>query len=332
VKAMKRSVLFGTLTTIVVLIGLIVVGPQRIALADDSTGDEELAQKLRDNSSRAQNQITAFTLQDGEVTFAGIGADENTEVEIGSVTKTFTTELLRQQVESGDIDLETTVDDIIEVEGSEVSDVTMLELANHTSGLPRLDKDNLGLVRTIFTENPYAGISQDDVFDAARNASLSGRGERSYSNFGAALLGQLLAVNADSEYAELVQENILDPAGMDATYVGSESSIAEDAPRGLAANGRETDAWGMDGYAPAGAIRSTATDMSKYAKFLLDNSEFEFGWFPEDSGGYWHNGGTGGYSTMLIIDPNAKEAFYANGNTPQGVEDLTRALRMKGEQ
>lgn len=195
-------------------------------------------------------------------------------------------------MESGDIDLETTVGDIIEVEGSEVSDVTMVELANHTSGLPRLDKDNLGLVRTIFTENPYAGITQDDVFDAARNASLSDGGEQSYSNFGAALLGQLLAVNADSEYTDLVQENILDPAGMDATYVGSESSIAEDAPRGLAANGRETDAWGMDGYAPAGAIRSTATDMSKYAKFLLDNSEFEFGWFPENSGGVlaqrWH--------------------------------------------
>src|SRR5699024_9318819 len=123
------------------------------------------------------------------------GADENTEVEIGSVTKTFTTELLRQQVESGDIDLQTTVGDIIEVEGSEVSDVTMVELANHTSGLPRLDKDNLGLVRTIFTEHPYAGITQDDVFDAARNASLSDGGEQSYSNFGAALLGQLLAVN-----------------------------------------------------------------------------------------------------------------------------------------
>src|SRR5699024_175897 len=168
------------------------------------------------------------------------------------------------------------------------------------------DKDNPGLVRTIFNENSYAGTTPGDGFDAARKARLSGGGGQSVSNFRAALLGQLLAVNADSEYTDLVQENILDPAGMDATYVGSEFSIAEDAPRGLAAHGRETAAWGMDGYAPAGAIRSTAADMAKYAKFLLDNSEFEFGWFPEDSGGYWHNGGTGGYSTMLIIDPNTK--------------------------
>lgn len=329
---MKRSVLFGILTTIVVLIGLLTVGPQRIALADENTGDEELAQKIRDNSSNAQNQITAFTLRDGEATFAGLGADENTEVEIGSVSKTFTTELLRQQVKSGDIELETTVGDIVDVEGSEVADVTMVELANHTSGLPRLDKDNLGLFRTIFTENPYTGITQEDVFDAARNASLSGRGEEAYSNFGVALLGQLLAVNADSEYVDLIEENILEPAGMEATYVGSETSVSEDAPRGLRADGRVTDAWGMDGYAPAGSIRSTASDMAKYAEFMLDNSEFEFGWFPEETGGYWHNGGTGGYSTMLIIDPENSEAFFANGNTPQGVEDLTRALRQEGEQ
>ncbi|MEY8577973.1 serine hydrolase domain-containing protein [Corynebacteriaceae bacterium 6-324] len=329
---MKRSVLFGILTTIVVLIGLLTVGPQRIALADENTGDEELAQKIRDNCSNAQNQITAFTLRDGEATFAGLGADENTEVEIGSVSKTFTTELLRQQVESGDIELETTVGDIVDVEGSEVADVTMVELANHTSGLPRLDKDNLGLFRTIFTENPYTGITQEDVFDAARNASLSGRGEEAYSNFGVALLGQLLAVNADSEYVDLIEENILEPAGMEATYVGSETSVSEDAPRGLRADGRATDAWGMDGYAPAGSIRSTASDMAKYAEFMLDNSEFEFGWFPEETGGYWHNGGTGGYSTMLIIDPENNEAFFANGNTPQGVEELTRALRQEGEQ
>lgn len=238
---------------------------------------------------------------------------------------------MRQQVESGDIELETTVGDIIDVDGSAVADVTMVELANHTSGLPRLDKDNLGLFRTIFTENPYTGITQEDVFNAARNASLSGRGEEAYSNFGVALLGQLLAVNADSEYVDLVQENILEPAGMDSTYVGSETSVSEYAPRGLSADGRKTDAWGMDGYAPAGSIRSTAADMAKYAEFMLDNSEFEFGWFPEETGGLWHNGGTGGYSTMLIIDPEKNEAFFANGNTPQGVEDLTRALRQEGE-
>ena len=297
-------------------------------MAEESTGDEELAQKLRDNAGKAQNRITAFTFRSGSATFAGLGANEHTEVEIGSVTKTFTTELLRQQIESKEIALDTTVGDIIDVHGSEVADVTMLELADHTSGLPRLDQDNLVLMKTIFAANPYSGITQKDVFDAARNASLNDRGEQEYSSFGVALLGQLLAVNADTEYSDLIVENILEPAGMEETYVGSESSIAADAPRGLAANGKETAPWGMDGYAPAGSIRSTAADMSKYVQFLLENSDFEFGWFPEETGGYWHNGGTGGYSTMLVVDPEQNEAFFANGNTPRGVEDIARSLRV----
>src|SRR5690625_2145857 len=85
---MKRSVLFSILASVVVLIGLLIVGPQRIALAKNNTGDEELAHKLRENAGKTQNQITAFTFHNGETTFAGVGADENTEVEVGSVTKT----------------------------------------------------------------------------------------------------------------------------------------------------------------------------------------------------------------------------------------------------
>ena len=63
---------------------------------------------------------------------------------------------------------------------------------------------------------------------------------------------------------------------------------------------------------------------------MIDNSQFKFGWFDEESGGYWHNGGTGGYSTMLIVDPERNEASFTNGNTPQGVEDLAVSLRTVG--
>ncbi|HLR47453.1 MAG TPA: serine hydrolase [Corynebacterium sp.] len=70
------------------------------------------------------------------------------------MTKTFTTDLLRQQVESKEITLDTTVGDIIDVHGSEVADVTMLELADHTSGLPRLDQDNLGLMKKFLLRIP----------------------------------------------------------------------------------------------------------------------------------------------------------------------------------
>lgn len=324
---MRDTIFWGSVAAMFILSMLIILGPQRVALASNDTGVEALAQHLRDNANKSINELTAFTLRGGEVNFAGVGADENTEVEIGSVTKTFTTEILRQQIADGDIELDTTIGDIIDVAGSEVADVTMLELAEHTSGLPRLDKDNFGFIALTFSENPYEEITPVDVFNAAANASLSNRGEEAYSNFGVALLGQLLAKSADTDYEELVQRYILDPADMNDTYVGTPETVTEDSPQGLASNGRETAGWGMDGYAPAGAIRSTAADMAKYAQFMMDNSQFEFGWFEEETGGYWHNGGTGGYSTMLVVDPENNEAFFTNGNTPQGVEELTVSLR-----
>src|SRR5699024_8246922 len=181
-----------------------------------------------------------------------------------------------------------------------------------------------------FAANPSLAITQEDIFDAARTARLTGRGEASYSNFSVALLRQILALNDIADSPHLTGETILDTARMKDTYVSSETNIAADAPRGLAANGKETAPWGMDGYAPAGSSRATAADMSKYASFLLENSEFEFGWFPEDSGGYWHNGGTYGFSTMLIVDPEKNEAFFTSGNTPQGVEELAVAIRPGG--
>ena len=327
---MKTSIISGVIVFILVSSALLIFGPQRIALANTEHGDEDLKQVLKKASQSGHNELSAFTLIGDDLRFAGIGADENTEFEIGSVTKTFTTEILRQQVESGDITLDTTVGEIIDAEGTEVADVTMLELAEHTSGLPRLDSDNLGILKALFQENPYADISQEDVFDAARNSSTDGRGEEEYSNFGVALLGQLLAVNVDSDYATLIEDNILAPAGMSDTYVATMGSVDENAPRGLAANGRQTSEWEMDGYAPAGAIRSTAADMAKYAQFIMDNNQFEYGWEPEESGGIWHNGGTGGYSTMLIVDPETDESYFVNGNTPQGVEDIARSLRSAG--
>src|SRR5699024_12492376 len=96
----KRPILFGILAAVVVLIGLLAAGPQRITLAEESTGDEELAQKLRDSAGKAQNRIAAFTFRSGSATVAGLGANEHTDVEIRSVTKTFTTELLRQDRKS----------------------------------------------------------------------------------------------------------------------------------------------------------------------------------------------------------------------------------------
>ena len=145
---------------------------------------------------------------------------------------------------------------------------------------------------------------------------------------GYGLLGHLLETAADSAYEDLLQERILQPAGMTETYLMTPGSVPDHAPRGLTATGREADPWEMGGgNAAAGAIRSTAHDMAAFAEWIMDNGEMAYGWQKnDDNQSFWHDGGTGGYSTMLIIDPKNKRAAFANNDTPAWTSDLVPAL------
>ena len=323
------KIALAIITIIVVAAVLLVVGPQRIALATERTGDEALATQLEKHSESGFHNLTAFTLLDGQATFAGLGSDEHTEVEIGSVTKMFTGELARQLVEEGKLKPDTTVGEVLDVGNAPVADVTVRELLDHTSGLPRLANANLlnDLVSVLTGSNPYKGETVEDILAAATKAKLKNRGEESYSNLGYGLLGHMLETVAGQPYEQMPKERIFEPAEMTETYLMAPGSVPDDAPQGLTNTGRHAEPWEMDGSAPAGAIRSTASDMAKFAEWFIDNGDTEYGWIPnEDGPGFWHNGGTYGYSTMLIIDPDTKRATFANNDSPAGTEDLAQAL------
>ena len=324
--------LSAALAAIAVIATLSLLGPKPVRLGSPPTGDAALAEILTDNHEAGQRNLTAFTINGDQSTFAGLGADETTEVEIGSVTKMFTAEILHQEVESGKLQLDTTVGEIIEVGDAPVSSVILEELMNHTSGLPRPANSNLvaDFTTTITGANPYQGETVADNIEAATQSKLKGRGEKSYSNLGYALLGHLLEKSTGKPFAELVQERIFTPAEMTDSYVMTPGSVAEDAPRGRLINGRTAEPWEMDGAAPAGAIRSTAQDMAKFAHWMMDNGDFSYGWLPnsaENGGGFWHNGGTYGYSTMLIIDPSTSQAVFVNNDTDIGTEALARTIK-----
>lgn len=325
-----RRISLAVIAAIAVAAILLITGPQRIALAQDKTGDEALAAQLEEHSEPGFHNLTAFTLQDGKATFAGLGSDEHTEVEIGSVTKMFTGELAHQLADEGKLKPDTTVGEVLDVGDSPVADVTVRELLDHTSGLPRLANANLlnDLVSVLTGSNPYKGETVEDILAAATKAKLKNRGEESYSNLGYGLLGHMLETVAGQPYEQMLKERIFEPAGMTETYLMTPGSVPDDAPRGLTPTGRHAEPWEMEGSAPAGAIRSTASDMAKFAAWFINNGDTAYGWQSpsEDKAGYWHNGGTYGYSTMLIIDPDTRRAAFANNDSLAGTEDLAQAL------
>lgn len=174
--------------------------------------------------------------------------------------------------------------------------------------------------------NPYAGITRDDVIDAALGAPLSDRGGYSYSNLGSALLGQLLALEAGTPYEQLLAEHHLAPLGMTDTYPMTDGSVSPTAPRGLQSTGDHAEPWEMGGYLPAGGLRSTPADMARYATRLLEDGVPDLAWGVDDDGTRRHNGGTYGFSTTLLVNPDTGRAVFVAGDTEHDVETVADAL------
>ena len=324
-----RRIAVGVPAALATLSLLLYFGPRPIDSATDHTGDDTITSVLVAHAPKGYYQLAGFIYDGGEVRFGGLGADEHTEFEIGSLTKTFNGELARQQIENGSLRLDTQVQDIIDAAGTPIADVTIEELLNHTSGLSRLE--GVGFANLVLSllrngGNPYKDATPNDILEAAKQADLKNRGEDNYANYGHALLGQLLAVNADTPYEELLRTQIFEPAGMASTFLAMPGTV-DGHPQGLTFSGREAERWDMNGWAPAGAIRSTAHDIAKYVDWVVAHGGPELGWadFEEDDTTYiFHNGETGGYSTMLVWDPESphpRAAFVANSSEAD-VDDL----------
>lgn len=320
----------GGITAAVATAVLLAAGPRDFSVAEQRTGDPEIATALEQLAEDGHHNLAAFTFEDGEARFGGLGADEHTEFEIGSITKTFNAELVRQFIEEGSLSLDTQVQELVNVDSTSIADVTVEELLNHTSGLPSTEGLNLADIFAAKVRdggNPYSRETPQDILDAASSAELHNRGEVQYSNYGHALLGQLLARHAGVTYEELLRTRIFEPAGMTSTYVALPGTV-DDAATGLSSNGRHAGPWDMDGWAPAGAIRSTSADMAKYVAWVSSHGVPDYGWASLNENGQdftFHNGGTGGFRTMLVWDPerpdHSRAAFVA-GDTDAWVDGL----------
>ena len=126
--------------------------------------------------------------------------DGDTVFEIGSMSKVFTSLLLADAVQRGEVAL---TDPITKYLPSSVKvpergrPITLQDLSTHTSGLPRLPDMN-----PKDPENPYADYSVDQLYRFLSTYQLPRDVGASYeySNLGAGLLGHILALRAGMDY------------------------------------------------------------------------------------------------------------------------------------
>ncbi|MGY4719987.1 serine hydrolase domain-containing protein [Naumannella huperziae] len=307
----------------------------RPVLGPRDSGDLRLAADARAvaGDGRGLGSLAIARIANGRVSTAAVGdgflPGPDTSFELGSVTKTFTGNLLADAVERGEIELDAPVERWMpELVGTPAGSLTPLELATHTSGLPSLPPQLVtrpdfyapdGL--PMLGGNPYRGVGTATMINWLRDVPLSGRGQRAYSNLGMSLLGHTVARAAGSDYPTLLRQRLLDPLGMTATSLALDEPAAP-AARPHTAPGWAVGPWWGEAFAPAGtSTRTTLADLTRYARALLDGTapgaaamdpvdgpigeEAGLAWQLAEVNGaavVWHNGATAGTRTMLALD------------------------------
>lgn len=273
-----------------------------------------------------------------------VAPDGDTVFEIGSITKTFTGILLDQAVRDGVVGFDDPISKYlpkdVRVPTRNGRPITLLHLATHRSGLPRLPSNFAPKDAT----NPYADFSVNDLYDALDTVELPrDPGEKyDYSNLGMGLLGHLLSLKSGRSYEALVVEGICTPLGMkDTRIVLSDDQKRRLAP-GHSASGEPAANWDFPTLAGAGALRSTANDMLLYMAANLDGryagAHLQRAEIGKDQGIglawhrlqlkksgpriVWHNGGTGGYRCWAGFVAETKTAVVVLSNSAADVDLL----------
>lgn len=188
--------------------------------------------------------------------------------EIGSVGKTFTATLLAVLAENDLVSLSDRVDKF-RPDLPFAKEVTLLQLATHTSGLPGNPFKGV----TLNPDKALRNFSYDDYcnFLNGLNKPLKS-GKFNYSNIGMALLGNLLADHIGSTYEDAVKKYILEPLGMTDTHVSPTAYDEKRLAVGHGGNGKAVPHFQWNSMEPAGLWRSTTKDMMVFLKAHLGYS------------------------------------------------------------
>ncbi|MFI7615554.1 serine hydrolase domain-containing protein [Nonomuraea terrae] len=300
---------------------------------------DELVRRTAERLAARRKGAVVVGAAHGDLT-ATYGADPGTLFEVGSITKTFTSLALARLVVRGELTLDRPLRDLLPaaVPRRDGHDIELVHLACHTSGLPRLPK---GLMpRALWqTADPYAGCTEAVLLDGlARTRLRSTPGRRfRYSNLGAGLLGLALARHAGVGYDELIQAEICRPLGLTDTRVTLTGEHASRLAPGHSAFGRPRPGWRLAALAGAGGLHSTVPDLLQLARATFGEAPEELvkavaltrgtghrlgrgstahpGWLSMTRAGdregprlLFHNGGTGGYRSLLAVIPERRAA------------------------
>ena len=265
-----------------------------------------------------------------------IAAAPDTKFRIGSLTKQFTSMLVMQLREQGNVKLEDSVCVFVAPCPDAWKPVTIHHLLTHTSGIPSYTslpawRETVMVPRTI-----------EQMLALFRDLPLQWKpGEKfEYNNSGYFLLGVVIEKITAKKYEQALQEMILDPLGMKNTGYDWPGTILAKRASGYQGKGAAlANARAIDMQQPysAGALYSTVEDLlvwdqALYTEKLIPAAAKTLMWTPALNGYAYgwgvqgpsaatfghrrlaHTGGIDGFSSVIIRIPDTNVTAIVLGN------------------
>jgi CubicO group peptidase (beta-lactamase class C family) len=259
--------------------------------------------------------------------------NENTIFHTASVSKLFTAQAIMMLVENGEISLNEKLLSIIpELNHTDqrVEDITILNLLNHTSGLPDVHNYHWG------NNNQSEKSLEDYILSLNLKLKSEPSTQYIYSNLGYNILGYIIEKLTNTSFDNYLKENILNACGMtnsDFRYFKIPDSLKTSPHSKHWITGkiyeRKTYPYTRE-HAPSSTLNSSATDLCKWMisfMKMLDSGNSEnvfdemtepgFSAYPHIGLGFQlskvesrkaigHYGGDKGFRSYLLMIPEEK--------------------------
>ena len=273
----------------------------RTGPAQIDTGPDP-ARLLEDFDAEVETAMEAFhvpgasvaIVRDGEVVLSrgygvrdrrsGAAVTDSTVFPIGSMTKSFTSLLVGDLVEEGRLAWDEPVHDRLPEfrlkRDYPTLHATPVDLLSHRTGLPRHD------ALWIAWEEADTIVTRSDFVSGLRHLEPTAgfRTTWQYSNFGYAAAGLLVGRVTDSTWEEQLRRRLLEPLGMRRSNVSVDSTLAladhASGYRVVRPDSGEVrvepmDHFRIDAMAPAGAVNSSAAEMTRWLALHLEGGQVD---------------------------------------------------------
>jgi len=277
----------------------------------------------------------------------------DTKFRIGSITKQFTSMLIMQLVQAGQIAVDKPITTYLDYYRKDTGDkITVHQLLRHTSGIPNYT--GLPDFRKNVSGKPHE-VKDFVVRYCSGDLEFKPGSRFRYSNSGYYLLGAIIEAVTGETYEQILQKKILDPAGMKDSGYDHHSTVIVRRASGyerFLQTYRNAPYLDMSNPYAAGSLYSTVEDLQRWdvalrSGKLLDPKlakqmftpglqDYAYGWgvragTKDRPGVHRHSGGINGFNSHIQRVPAQRRCivlFSNAGRAPLGpmARDITLIL------